>query len=548
MSGRRRTASETSSPVVGSPFAPLRHPYFATTWSANVASNMGSVIQLVGASWLMMRLSGSPDMVALVQSATSAPVLFLGLLAGVLADTRDRRLVMLTAQIWMLGISLAIVLLMHLQMMTPVLLLGLTFLLNCGVALSVSSWHASTGDRVVPKDLAAAIALNSVGFNIARSLGPAVGGLVVSLAGVFTAFVINALSYVGLIVALLAWRPPPKPPSGPREPMFDALFAGLQYVQMARFPKRALARAFCFALAGSSIWALTPIIARDVLHGDAGTYGLLLSAFGAGATVCGLASAAVREKLGGELTVRLAAGAFAILLLLVGVSTAMEVSVPAVFLAGGAWILVVTTYNISLQLSSPGWVLGRAISLLHMSVFGGVAIGSWGWGSVATHVGPQWALAGSAVAVAVVAIGWCFRGLLEGASEAPAAVRNAPGLTAPGLDVETGRIAVTVERRVSPENWPSFLKAMRALRRIRTRDGAMNWALWQSLENPTVWIERFELRNWAAHLRQRARATDADTADEQRVLAFHEGPSPPVVSRYVDRHSTRTPVPPREKP
>src|SRR3954469_7321112 len=190
-----------------SPFIPLRQPIFRAIWLATLVSNFGGLVQAVAASWLMTTIAASPDMVALVQSSTTLPVMLFSLAAGAISDNYDRRLIMLIAQIFMFAVSVALAALAWFGLIGPWLLLTFTFLIGCGIALNNPAWQSSVGDMVPRHDIPAATILNSAGFNVARSVGPAIGGLIVASAGVATAFVINALSYVALIAVLARWHP-----------------------------------------------------------------------------------------------------------------------------------------------------------------------------------------------------------------------------------------------------------------------------------------------------------------------------------------------------
>ena len=287
-----------------SPLAPLRHPIFRAVWLASLASNFGGLIQSVGASWMMTSISNSADLVALVQASTTLPIMLFSLAAGAIADNYDRRKIMLVAQIFLLFVSIELATSAYLGFVTPLSLLTFTFLIGCGTALNGPAWQSSVGELVPRSDLPAAVALNSMGFNIARSFGPAIGGVIVAAAGAAAAFAVNTVSYLALIAVLFRWRPTRVPRGLPPEAIADAMGAGVRYVAMSPAIRVVLLRSFFFGLASIALPALTPLVARDLVHGGPLTYGVLLGAFGIGAVAGALLSAHLRRILRVELLVR----------------------------------------------------------------------------------------------------------------------------------------------------------------------------------------------------------------------------------------------------
>ena len=274
-----------------SALSPFRYPVFRGVWIASLLSNFGSLIQSVGASWMMLSIASSPDMVALVQASVSLPIMLLSLVAGAMADNMDRRRVMLGAQSFMLCVSVALSVCAWKGLIGPWSLLLFTFSIGCGSAFFAPAWQASVGDMVPRPEVPGAVALNSMGFNIARSVGPAIGGAIVAATGVAAAFAVNAVSYIALIGVLARWRPPPKPESLPRETLTIAMAAGVRYVSMSPIIRTVLARSCVFGLGASSILALLPLVAKHLISGGPLTYGLLLGAFGAGAVGSALGAA-----------------------------------------------------------------------------------------------------------------------------------------------------------------------------------------------------------------------------------------------------------------
>ncbi|MBA3447870.1 MAG: MFS transporter, partial [Pseudaminobacter sp.] len=339
-------------PDQASPLAPFRHETFRAIWIASLASNFGGLIQAVGAAWMMTTISDSAGMVALVQASTALPVMLFSLASGAIADNFNRRRVMLIAQFFMLAVSATLTLAAYIGVLTPWSLLALTFLIGCGAALNNPSWQASVGDIVPRADLPAAVALNSMGFNLTRSVGPAVGGVIVAAAGAAAAFAANTLSYFALIFVLFRWKPPAAPSILPRESFGGAMGAGLRYVAMSPNLGKVLLRSFVFGLTTSVILALLPLVARDLLQGGPLVYGVMLGAFGAGAVVGALVSGRVRDALPSEMIVRWTFAGFALCAWTAALSTSPWPTAAALMLGGACWVLALSLFNVTVQMSA----------------------------------------------------------------------------------------------------------------------------------------------------------------------------------------------------
>jgi predicted MFS family arabinose efflux permease len=524
--------------------APLRHRTFRAIWIASLASNFGGMIQSVGAAWMMTSIAGSADMVALVTASVTLPIMLLSLLSGAAADNFDRRRIMLAAQGFMLLVSVALATFAWLGLITPWLLLLFTFLIGCGSAFNGPAWQASVGDMVPREDLPAAVALNSMAFNIARSLGPAIGGAIVAAAGVAAAFAVNAVSYVGLVAVLARWRPQRPERQLPRERMGVAIAAGLRYATMSPAVLVVLGRSLVFGFGASAISALMPLVARDLIGGGALTYGLLLGSFGVGAVGGALASARLRSAVSSETIVRAACLGFAAAAALAAVSPWLAATMPALFAAGAAWVLALSTFNVTVQLNAPRWVVARALSLYQMAAFGGMAAGSWTWGMAAVAQGLTAALLqAAAVLVACAALG--LRLPLPGIGTSNLDPRSGwnPPDTALDIEPRSGPVVVTVEFRIREADVAEFLKAMAERRRVRRRAGARRWTLLRDLSDPEAWMERFHVSNWIEYIRHNSRITQADALLTGRAWELHAGPEPPRVRRLIER-PTDAPVDP----
>lgn len=370
-----QTASKPST------LAPFRYPAFRAIWTASLASNMGAMIQSVSAGWLMTELTSSNMMIALVQAGASIPILLLGVFAGAIADNFDRRRVMLAAQTGMLLVSAALAIITWLDAISPLLLLLLTLAVGCGTALNGPAWQASVRLQVGHKDLPQAIALNTIAFNLARSVGPAIGGLLISLAGPAVSFTLNSFSYVFLIIVLLRWNPEVTPPQ--RSPMLSAIATGLRFCRQSSPLRRILLRGFSFGLGAACFQALLPSMVKEGLGAGELSFGLCLAAFGVGSIITALRVASLREKFGNDWVVTIAAMLFAAALIPYAFAHTLSTVMAAAFIAGGAWVATLTTLNVAMQLRSPDAILGRCLSIYQAITFGAMAFGAWIAGSLA---------------------------------------------------------------------------------------------------------------------------------------------------------------------
>jgi MFS family permease len=505
---------------------------------ASLASNFGGLVQAVGAAWMMTSISDSVNMVALVQASTSLPIMLFSLVSGALADNFDRRRIMLIAQCFMLAVSALLTVCTYFGLVTPWLLLLFTFLIGCGTALNNPSWQASVGD-MVPRDvLPAAVALNSMGFNITRSVGPAIGGAIVAAAGAAAAFAANTLSYFALLFALIRWRREVTLSTLPRESMGRAISAGLRYVAMSPNIGKVLFRGFVFGLSASAILALLPLVARDLVAGGPLTYGIMLGAFGLGAIGGALLSARLRERLSSEWIVRIAFAGFAVSALITASSPYGWLTSLALLLSGAGWVLALSLFNTTVQLSTPRWVVGRALSLYQTTTFGGIAAGSWMWGQAAAAYGPANALIASAALMVVGAVLGLRLPLPEFQSlNLDPLNRFSEPLLKLDLKPRSGPIVVMIDYDIADGDVPDFLTAMAERRRIRIRDGAGQWGLMRDLENPTVWTETYHVPTWVEYVRHNQRRTQADAEIGDRLLELHRGETPPRVHRMIERQT-----------
>lgn len=532
----------------GSTLAPFRHGIFRAVWTASLASNFGGLIQSVGAAWLMTSISTSSGMVALVQASTALPVMLFSLTAGAIADNFGRRQVMLIAQAFMLIVSVLLTLFAYLDLITPWLLLSFTFLIGCGTALNNPSWQASVGDMVPRSDLPAAVALNSMGFNLTRSVGPAIGGIIVAAAGAAAAFAANTLSYIALIVVLFRWKPQLPEATLPRESMASAMGAGLRYVAMSPNIGNVSLRASVFGFTAGAILALLPLVARDLVGGGPLVYGIMLGAFGIGAVVGALISGKLRRMLTSEAMVRLSFAGFALCAWVAAFSPHAWQTSLGLLVGGACWVIALSHFNVTVQLSTPRWVVGRALSIYQTATFGGIALGSWIWGVMAESHGVEVALitAGCAM-LAGGAIGL----LVPLPENMTVNLDPLNRWTEPSLSLDlkprSGPIAIMIEYVIREKDTGEFMDIMAERGRIRRRDGARNWVLSRDLANPELWMETYHTPTWLDYIRHNTRATHADAVITERIRALHSGTERPRVRRMIERptNAARTIVTPR---
>jgi hypothetical protein len=376
---------------------------------------------------------------------------------------------------------------------------------------------------------------NSVSFNVTRSVGPALGGAIVAAAGAAAAFAVNAISYIGLIAVIWRWRPERVPSSLPREALRAAMGTGVRYVALSPNIVRILMRGFVFGMTTIVLLALLPLVARHLVAGDALTYGILLSAFGVGAVFGAGVSRPLRERVSNEVLVRSTFVAFAIVAVTTAISSNLMITASALILGGGAWVITLSLFNTTVQLSTPRWVVGRALSLYQMAIFGGMASGSWLWGTIAEATSP-------AISLIVAAFGMLLGALIgvrvpllsnEVLNLDPLNRWREPSVAVP-IEPRSGPIAIAVEYQINEADQQAFHQVMLERRRIRRRDGAHDWVLSQDLANPRLWIERFDVPTWLDYVRFHSRTTQADAQVSDRIEALHQGEGAPRVTRMLE--------------
>jgi predicted MFS family arabinose efflux permease len=528
MAEATETASRGSQPE--SPWSPLRSPLFRAIWIASVASNLGTWMHLVAASWVMTDLTASAALVALVQTATAVPIFVLALPAGALADVLDRRRMIIAAQLWQLVAASALGAITLADAVTPASLLALTVALGTGAALSVPAFGASIPELVPRRQLPAAVSLNSFSFTLAQGAGPAIGGLIVAELGAGAVFLFNGASFLAVTLAVAAWRRPPDASGLPAEHVVAAVRTGARYVMNAVPLQVVLARLASHVLFFSAVPALLVVVARAELELGAAAYGALFGCLGAGGALGALLVPRVRPRLGTDRLVAigaaaLAAGAFAL--------AAMRTPAPLyplMLVAGAGSLTVLSSLMVAAQSVLPSWVRGRGLATYMLTFQAAMAGGAALWGAVAAAAGPSVALTAAGAGVLLVPlVSWATGLRLRAADQVDL---TPAGWTEPQLAFEPspseGPVLVEIEYRIAAEDAGEFVSAMRELRRTRRRDGAMRWSLFQDLSDPERHVESFLVSSWAEHERAHERGVRSDRAAVERVLRLHRGEPPRV--------------------
>lgn len=516
------------------PWAPLHHRVYRMLWIGSVFSSIGSWMHEVGAGWLMTSLSPTPLMVALVQAATAAPAFLLALPAGALADIVDRRRYLIATQVWMMIVAATLGALTLAGLTTAPLLLVFTFALGIGSAMMMPAWGAITPELVPRAELHAAISLNTIGMNLSRSVGPALAGLIVAVAGPGFVFILNAVSFLATIAALKSWQRPTRESELPAERFIGAIRAGLRYARHSLELRAVLARGIAFFVFASASWALLPLIVRQELNSGPGTYGLFLACVGVGAIGGGLLLPHLHGRASRDRIVAGATVLYTVAMLALAHSGNVFAAGAAMLITGVSWISIVSSLMTATQTALPGWVRARGLAFFWVVFTGGMAVGSVLWGQVASWIGIPETLTVAAIgALAGIGATWRYRiGLHDVADLTPSMHWPTP-MMADDLELDRGPVMVTVEYQIDPARAHEFTPVMQQMRRIRRRDGAFMWELFNDIEDPGRFVECFMVESWLEHLRQHERVTVADRDVSEKARVFHIGSEPPKVTHLV---------------
>ena len=517
-------------------FAPLREPTFRRIWITSLFSNFGQLILGVGAAWEMTKLTTDPSMVALVQTALMLPLMLVAVPAGAVADMFDRRKIALTGLGFSALSGAVLTGLAFAGLTTPWMLLGFCTLIGAGVALYAPSWQASISEQVSEAHLPAAIGLGSISYNVARSFGPALGGLIVVAFGAKAAFGINAVFYIPLWIAFLFWRRNHTPSRLPPERIDRAIVSGARYALHSVPIRTVLARAFLFGLSSAAYVALGPLVARDLLHGTAATYGIMLGATGVGAVLGALMMSTLRERMSAEAAAKMFAIGTGLGMIVVALSSSIILTCAAFFVIGLCNMTTASLLNVAVQLSAPRWVTARALSLYSSAMTGGVAIGAWIWGETTAEIGVSHALLVSAAAVlATTLVGFLIP--LQDDREVDTESVGIANEVAVGmaLTMRSGPIVVEVEYDVAPDQARKFYAAAQKLQRVRKRNGGFDWSIARDVADPALWVERYHCPTWGDYLRMRDRYTKAELDLQVEADSFNRSGHGMRVRRLLER-------------
>jgi predicted MFS family arabinose efflux permease len=517
-------------------FAPLGQPTFRNIWSASVISNFGHLVLGVAAAWEMTRLTASEEMVALVQSAMMLPLMLVSLPAGAVADMFDRRKIAMAGLTFSVASACMLTFLSFSGLLSPWLLLLFCVLIGAGVALYSPAWQASVSEQVPPAQIPAAIALGTISYNLARSFGPALGGLIIVAAGAQAAFALNALFYLPLLLAFLFWRRAHVPSRLPPERIDRAILSGGRFALHSPPVRNILIRTAAFGMSSATGAALAPLVAKNLLGGNASSFGLMLGASGVGAVLGATSIARIRDRVSSETMLLIAAFVTAAALCVTGLSHSLLLTCLAMAVSGAANIICISMLNVGVQMSVPRWVTARALSLFAAAMTGGIALGAWVWGEVAAEWGLTNAFLGSAAAVLATPLLRFIIPLRPGTdSEAEMSpLENDPDV-ALAITLRSGPIIIEIDYEVAPEQARAFYDVMRRMQRARLRRGAFNWTLSRDIGDPARWTERYQCPTWADYLRQRSRYTQADRDLQTEADAFHSGAGEVRVRRMLER-------------
>jgi MFS family permease len=515
--------------------ATLRHRAFRALMVGGTVYFVGNAMQAMAAAWLMIELTGSSFLAALVQTAVFLPMFLLALPAGVMADTTDRRRLMLGALIVQALLVALMAALFLADKAGPATLLGLTFLAGCCTAMLSPSWNSGVVD-VVPRDeLPQAITAIGISYNSARALGPAIAGWVFAQAGPGWVFMLTVLGVAALFESIRRHPPRPHPPSRlPAERLWGGMLSAVRFARHSETVLAQLLRTVAYSAAGSALWALLPVIGQRQLGLGATGFGLLMACLGTGAVVTGLVLGGLRQRLGLERLVAAGGVVFALATAVAALSHTRALTYAALVLAGGSWMAVMSTYNTATQTSVPPWVRARATSLYTLCALGSFALGSAFWGALSDILGlaPALLLASAAMAAGLF-LARPFPLRMSELTEVTQVPLSQDLFVGHEPDPEAGPVAVEIGYRVQPERIAAFLDDVTLLRGPRRRDGATFWRVYRDLSDPARYVERFIVTRWADYLHQRARATLADQALETRLLEHLLPGEQPSMQHYI---------------
>ncbi len=499
-----------------------------------MVSSIGGWMQAVGAAWLMTSLSPSPLMVTMVQAASSLPMVFLAMPAGALADIANRRTLLLASQFWMLASAATLTSFVFAGALSPALLLALTFSLAVGTALMGPAFQSVITEVVPASESSAAVSLNSAGFNLARAVGPALGGVILAKTSAGFTFLLNTFSFLLVIVVLLRWHRQQRKSVLPAERFFGAIRAGLRYVRYAADLHVVLLRTGCFVILGSALWALLPLVVRNQLHLGPSAYGMMLGALGTGALAGAMLLPTLRRKVPLEILLDCNITLFGAVTVGTAVLRNFALLLVVLLCGGVAWITVLSLLNVAARRVVPAWIEARSLATYLLFFQGGTAVGSLIWGAVTARIGLQSSLicAGAGLFLNTLLVrGWSLSSV-SNVDVTPAATWPQPPTLDPGSS-ETAPALVTIQYQVDAARSKEFTARMHELEVVRRRDGAIYWDLFVDPLRRGFYMEQFLVESWLEHLRQHERVTADDDHLQETIRLMQAGPDLPKVTHYV---------------
>lgn len=513
---------------------PLRRPVFRLLWETWLTANICMWMNEVASAWLMTTLTASPVMIALVQSASVLPVVLFGLPSGALADILNRRRWFMFTQFWVAANALIVCVVLAAEAMTAPLLLALTFGNGIGLAMRWPVYAAIVPELVPRRELPAAIALNGIAMNMSRIIGPVVAGALIASLGTGYVFLLNAAISLAAGFVIMRWRLETKASVLPGERLFGAMRVGFQYVAQSPVMRAVLLRIAIFFLQSTALLALLPLVAKRMPDGGAGAYTLLLASLGLGAIATAFFLPRLRVLITRDRLLRDGTLLQALAMVAAGFAPNVWSALPAMLLAGAAWLAVVNTLTVASQLSLPDWVRARGMSIYMMTMMAATSASAAVWGQVASMIDVPWTfVAAAATGVAL----WLSTGRLHGVTAEPQDLTPARILKEPvpafPVEHQMGPVMVTVDYRIDPARALEFAAVMLESRANRLQMGALSWGLFHDTSEPGHYIEYYLDESWADHLRRFDRFTAADADLRERRYAFHIGREPPKVTRSI---------------
>ena len=516
----------------------LKDRKFRNLWAAVEFSFLGMFVHVVAGGWLMTALTPSATLVSLIQTAYALPIVLLSVLAGSMADTLDRRVTMSASLALSLIASLGLAGLAYHDLLTPWVILGLIFVVGCGVAVFTPSWQASLGDIVPRNQLVEAVSLHNMGANAMRTVGPSLGGMLVASAGPTVAFLFGASSYLPALVTMLL-RPPPQTLARDREGMGSALQLGFRFLAVSPHLQIILLRVFCFSFGAICVMAMLPLVAKDQFGLGARAYGFLFGGYGLGAILGGLCLKSLRKRFAVDSIVRGAFFVTAVSMGLLALSTNFWMGLPGAVAAGACWLTVHSLQNSVLQLSTPRWIAGRMVAMFLSSAFLGLAIGGWLWGVVAEHLGTQGALGLAALATLATFV-LSLRFPLPETSDLDLEPADNPEIADEQVrSLRGGPLHIVIEHQIDQARMGDFLALMDQRRRHLTRLGAVHWSLLRDIRNTGRWTESFQTRSWGDYRRMMGRRTGETAMLRQAAAAMQQNGGEPHVRLMLQTTTVR---------